>query len=74
MREPLRLIVAGLRVTGLWKRLLMLAPSLVVMILSETIVPRLVEASSHSTGPYLCGVFFGIFLMVCAFNPRRRRA
>jgi len=61
------------RVKGLWKRLLLLAPSLVVMILSETIVPRLTEASSHSMGPYLCGVFFGILLMVSAFNPRRRR-
>jgi tRNA A-37 threonylcarbamoyl transferase component Bud32 len=66
-------VIAGLRVKGLWKRLLLLAPSLVVMILSETIVPRLTEASSHSMGPYLCGVFFGILLMVSAFNPRRRR-
>ena len=40
---------------------------------SETIVPRLDAASSHSTGPYLCGVFFGIFLMVSAFTPRRHR-
>jgi serine/threonine protein kinase len=66
-------LIAGLRVKGLWRRLLLLAPSLVVMILSETIVPRLTEASSHSMGPYLCGVFFGILLMVSAFNLRRRR-
>jgi tRNA A-37 threonylcarbamoyl transferase component Bud32 len=66
-------VIAGLRVKVLWKRLLLLAPSLVVLILSETIVPRLAEASSHSTGPYLCGVFFGILLMVAAFNPRRRK-
>jgi hypothetical protein len=67
-------LIAGLRVKGLWKRLLLSAPALVVMILSETIVPSLVEESSHSTGPYLCGVFFGILLMASAFNPRRRRA
>jgi tRNA A-37 threonylcarbamoyl transferase component Bud32 len=67
-------LIAGLRVKGLRKRLLLLAPSLVVLILSETIVPRLAEASSHSMGPYLCGVFFGILLMVSALNPRRRRA
>jgi tRNA A-37 threonylcarbamoyl transferase component Bud32 len=66
-------VIAGLRVKGLWKRLLLLAPSLVVLILSETIVPRLAETSSHLPGPYLCGVFFGILLMVSAFNPRRRK-
>ena len=66
-------VIASLRVKGLWKRLLLLAPSLVVMILSETIVPRLTEASSHSMGQYVCGVFFGILLMVSAFNPRRPR-
>ena len=66
-------VIAGLRVKGLWKRLLLLAPSLAVMILSETIVPRLAEVSSHSMGSYLCGGFFGILLMVSAFNPRRRR-
>ena len=62
-------LMASMRVKGFWKRMLLLAPALAVMILSETIVPLLVEASSHSIGSYLCGVFFGIFLMVSAFNP-----
>ena len=66
-------LMAGGRVKGLWKRMLLLVPALAVMILSEAIVPRLVEGSSHSTGLYLCGFFFGIFLMVSAFTPRRNR-
>jgi serine/threonine protein kinase len=66
-------LTAGLRVKGRWKRLLLLAPALAVLILSETILPRLVDASSHSTGTYVCGVLFGILLMASAFNPRRRR-
>jgi tRNA A-37 threonylcarbamoyl transferase component Bud32 len=59
--------MAGLGVKGYWK-LLLLAPSLVGMILSETILPRLTESPSHSIGPYLCGVCFGMFLMAYAFN------
>jgi hypothetical protein len=43
------------------------------MVLSETFVPRLAEASSHSIGPYLCRFFFGIFLVILAFNPLRQR-
>jgi hypothetical protein len=65
-------VIAGMRVKGLWK-LLLLAPAVAVMILSEVIVPRLAEASSHSIGPYLLGFLFGPLLMVSAFTPRRRR-
>ncbi len=54
---------------GLWKRLLLLTPALAAMILSETIVPRLAGASSHSLGHYLCGVVFGAFLMAFVVNP-----
>ncbi len=64
--------IAGLIVKGYWK-LLLLAPSLVVMILSETVLPRLTESPSHSIGPYLCGVCFGMFLMAYAFNFARRK-
>jgi hypothetical protein len=64
---------ACLSVKGLWKRLLLWAPALAAMILSEIIVPRLAEASSHSVGPYLCGVSFGFLLMVSAFSLRRRK-
>jgi hypothetical protein len=65
-------VIAGLRVKG-YRKLLLLAPSLALMILSETMVPRLAGTSSHSMGPYLFGFFFGIFLMVSAFTPRRQR-
>jgi hypothetical protein len=65
-------VIAGLRVKG-YRKLLLLAPSLALMILSETMVPRLAGASSHSMGPYLFGFFFGVFLMVSAFTPRRQR-
>jgi hypothetical protein len=64
------------RVKGLWKRLLLVAPALVAMYLSEIIVPQLVEVSSDSPWPYLsipCGVSCGFLLMVSAFYPRRQR-
>jgi len=65
--------MAGTRVKGLWQRLLLLAPALAVMILSETIVPRLADATSHSMALYLFGAFLGLGLMASAFNPRRQR-
>ena len=61
-------LTACLRVKGFWKRLLLLIPALALMILSEAIVPRLAEASSHSPGPYLYGFLFGILLMLFGFN------
>jgi hypothetical protein len=61
-------------VTGICKRMLLLAPALSAMILSELIVPRLVEVSSHSIGPYLLGLVFGVFLMHTGFQaPRGQR-
>ncbi len=66
-------LMAGGRVKGFWKRMLLLAPALAAMILSEAIVPRVAGASSHSTGPFLCGFFFGSFLMVSGFTPRRKQ-
>jgi hypothetical protein len=66
-------LIAGLRVKGLWKRMLLLAPAVAAMILSEGIVPLLVETSSHSIGSYLCGFLCGVFLMLSGFNPRRQK-
>jgi hypothetical protein len=67
-------LMAGTRVKG-YRKLLLLAPSLVVMVYSETIVPQLAEATSHGVAPYLCGFFFGIFLVISAFlNPRAARS
>jgi tRNA A-37 threonylcarbamoyl transferase component Bud32 len=66
-------VIAGLRVRGYWKRLLLLVPALAAMILSEALVARLAETSSHSVGSYLCGFFFGVFLMLSGFEPRHRR-
>jgi len=66
-------LMAFTRVKGFWKRMLLLAPAVTVMILSEAIVSRLTEASSHSLGPYLCGFVCGVFLMVSGFTPRRRK-
>ncbi len=66
-------LLAAARVQG-FRKLLVFAPSLAVMILSEMIVPRLAEATSHSKGAYLCGVLFGVVLIVSAFTPRRQTA
>jgi hypothetical protein len=63
-------LIAGLRVKGFWKRMLLLIPGLALMILSEAVVSRLAEAWSHSPGPYLGGFLFGILLMVSGFDPR----
>ena len=43
-------MIAGLRVNGVWKRLLLLVPAFAVAWLSEAIVPHLVGASAHSLG------------------------
>jgi hypothetical protein len=67
-------VIACTGVKGSWKRMLLLAPALAAMILSETMVPRLAEASSHSVGSYLCGFFSGIFLMGSGFNRPRRQS
>jgi tRNA A-37 threonylcarbamoyl transferase component Bud32 len=64
-------VIAGLRVKGLLK-LVLLVPCLVVMILTETVVPALAAGSSHSMGLYLLGVLFGAVLMISAFTARSR--
>ncbi len=56
-------VVACTGVKGFWKRLLLLAPALAVLIVSETIVPRLADGSSRSIWLYFWGFLFGDFLM-----------
>jgi tRNA A-37 threonylcarbamoyl transferase component Bud32 len=66
-------VLACLSVKGPWKRLLLLAPAIALLILSEIAVPRLAQASSRSVLPYFCGVFFGFWLMFAAFSPRPKK-
>jgi tRNA A-37 threonylcarbamoyl transferase component Bud32 len=66
-------LIAGGGVKGVWKRLLLLVPAVAAMVLSEALLPRLAEASSHSPGPYLCGFLCGFFLMVSGVRVRRRK-
>jgi hypothetical protein len=65
-------LIASRRVKGFWTRLLLLTPALAVMILSETVVPRLTDTSAHFVELYVWGFFYGILLMLSAFHPRRR--
>ena len=64
-------VIAGLRVKGFWKRMLLMLPALAALILSETIVPRMVGGSFHSMVSYLCGLFFGGFLMLAGFSRKK---
>jgi predicted lysophospholipase L1 biosynthesis ABC-type transport system permease subunit len=59
--------VTGLRVTGNWKRILLLVPFFAGM----CIAPSLAVALSASSWPWWVGVAFGLFLMTSAFTPRR---
>jgi len=65
-------VVAALRVKG-YRKLLLLAPAVVAAILCEMIIPRLVPTTTHAIGPYMCGYFCGMFLMISAFTPGRKR-
>jgi tRNA A-37 threonylcarbamoyl transferase component Bud32 len=59
--------MAFMRVQGFWKRILLFAPALVVLILGEALVPLLVEESSHSFWSYFCGFMCGRYLI--GFRP-----
>jgi tRNA A-37 threonylcarbamoyl transferase component Bud32 len=63
-------LMAFVRVKGLWKRILLLVPGLVALLVSETLVSNLAGVSSWSIVPYLSGLFFGALLMASGFNPR----
>jgi len=60
--------MTGLRVRDTWKRVLLLVPFFAGM----CVAPILAAAWSVSSGPWWCGVVFGMFLMVSAFTPRRK--
>ena len=60
------------RVKGLWQRLLVWVPALLVMVSSEAML-RSTEGSWRTMGPYLFGFVFGVYLMVCGFIPRRKQ-
>jgi predicted Ser/Thr protein kinase len=63
--------MAFMRVQGFWKRILLFAPALVVLILGEALVPLLVEESSHSFWSYFFGFMCGRFLMDSGLPPPR---
>ncbi len=63
--------MAFMRVQGFWKRILLFAPALVVLILGEALVPFLVEESSHSFLSYVFGFMYGRFLMGSGLPPPR---
>jgi hypothetical protein len=63
--------MAFMRVQGFWKRILLFAPALVVLILGETLVPLLVEESSHSFWSYFFGFMCGRYLMDSGLPPPR---
>jgi len=63
--------MAFMRVQGFWKRILLFAPALVVLILGEALVPLLVEESSHSFWPYFFGFMCGRHLMDSGLPPPR---
>lgn len=67
-------LMAGMRVRGFWKRMLLLLPALIVMVVSETmIVPHLADAPSRSAATYMAGLLFGILMMTSGFTRKRRR-
>lgn len=63
-------MLAGTRVKGFGKRMLLMVPAFAAIILSEAF--GISSAGSRSPLAYLGGLFFGIFLMISAFTPRRR--
>jgi hypothetical protein len=66
-------MMAGGRVRGFWKRMLLLAPALAALMIGEAIVPHVAGSRSFSTGAYICGVVCGIVLMISGFTPRRKQ-
>jgi hypothetical protein len=62
--------MTGMRVRGVWTRILLLVPFFAGM----WIAPSLAVDLSGSSWPWWCGVAFGILLMVSAFTPRRKVA
>jgi hypothetical protein len=67
-------LLAGGRVKGFWKRLLLLVPAVAATVLAEGIRWYSADASARSAAAYLLGFFAGIFLMISGFTRRRRQS
>jgi hypothetical protein len=65
-------LLAGGRVKGIWKKMLLLLPAIVATIVCEVLRSCMSDASGSSAA-YLVGFFAGFFLMVSGFTRRRRQ-
>jgi tRNA A-37 threonylcarbamoyl transferase component Bud32 len=66
-------LMAGLRVKGFWKLMLLMVPATVVMASGIAIMTYSAAASARSAAAYVFVFFFGLFLMVLGFTPRRQK-
>ena len=70
-------LMAGGRVQGWWKRLLLLVPALVLVFVIEVIWSSLPDAPARSGSPYAFGfvydIFMGAILMASGFTSRSRQ-
>jgi hypothetical protein len=64
-------ISLGLGVRGFWKRILLLAPSVIAWIVSEQYAPQLPDEPARSIIPYVLGFFVGSFLATSGLTRRR---
>jgi hypothetical protein len=67
-------LLAGGRVKGWWKRLLLVVPAIAATITCEILRSSWASASSRSATPYLLGFFVGFFLMVSGYTRSAVRA
>jgi tRNA A-37 threonylcarbamoyl transferase component Bud32 len=66
-------MIAGLRMKGFWKRMLLLAPALAMMVSRSLFVPSVTDVFDATRG-FLPGIPFGVCLMVSGFTRRRRQS
>jgi hypothetical protein len=66
-------LTAGLRVKGFWKLMLLMVPTTVVMVLGIAIVTYAAAVLTRSAAACVLVFFFGLFLMVSGFTPRRQK-
>ena len=66
-------LTAGLRVKGFWKLMLLMVPTTVVMVSGMAIVTYSAAVSTESAAACVFVFFFGLFLMVSGFTPRRQK-
>ena len=65
-------LMAGMRVRGFWKRMLLLVPAMVVLTVGGAVVGLSETDQSHLLGWYLAGLVSGLCLLGSAFTRRRR--